>query len=187
MLKGGTVMHNGRPELPALPASEVAMLGACELRIQQLEGCIVVRPVGEIDLSNSDALGDRLDDLVDRGHVVLDLSGLSFLDSTALAALITVRKRAAGRGTSLHLAGAYGTALRVLQITGLDVHLRHHDHVADALEAALGARARTARRNGHGRLAAVPTGTDTSAHNGTGARAEADEVDSSRPVEGAAG
>ena len=108
MLKGGTVMHNGRPELPALPASEVAMLGACELRIQQLEGCIVVRPVGEIDLSNSDALGDRLDDLVDRGHVVLDLSGLSFLDSTALAALITVRKRAAGRGTSLHLAGAFG-------------------------------------------------------------------------------
>ena len=187
MLKGGTVMHNGRPELPALPAPKIVMLGACELRIYQLAGCIVVHPAGEIDLSNSDALRCYLDDLVDGGHVVLDLSGLSFVDSTALGALITVRRRAAGRGTSLHLAGAYGTALRVLQITGLDVHLMHHDHVADAIEDALGARARSARRNGHGRVAAVPAGPDTSAHAGTGARPEGDELDSGRPVEGVAG
>ena len=187
MLKGGTVMHHGRPELPALPASEIVMLGACELRIQQLDGCIVVRPAGEIDLSNSDALRGHLDNLVDRGQVVVDLSGVSFLDSTALGALIIVRKRAAGRGTSLHLAGAYGTALKVLQITGLDVHLVHHDHVADALEAALGAHARSARRNGHGRPAAVPARPDASAHNGTNARPEGDELDSGRPVEGVAG
>lgn len=180
-------MHNGRPELPALPAPETVMLGACELRIHQLAGCIVVHPAGEVDLSNSDALRNHLDGLVDRGHVVLDLSGLSFLDSTALGALITVRKRAALRGTSLHLAGAYGTALRVLQITGLDVHLMHHDYVADALEAALGARARSARRNGHGRMAAVPAGPASSAHNGTGARPEGDELGSGRPVKGVAG
>lgn len=180
-------MHNGRPELPALPAPETVMLGACELRIHQLADCIVVHPAGEIDLSNSDALRSHLGDLVDRGHVVLDLSGLSFLDSTALGALITVRRRAAVRGTSLHLAGAYGTALRVLQITGLDVHLMHHDHVADALEAALGAHARSARRNGHGRLAALAARPDTSAHNGTGARPDGDELDSGRPVEGVAG
>ena len=180
-------MHNGRPEIPALPAPETVMLGTCELRIQQLAGCTVVRPAGEIDLSNSDALRGHLYDLVDRDHVVLDLSGVSFLDSTALSALITVRKRAARRGTTFHLAGACGTAMRVLQITGLDVHLRHHDHVADALEAALGARARAAGRNGHARLVAVPTGTDTWPYDGAGVRLEADELDSGRPVEGAAG
>jgi anti-sigma B factor antagonist len=137
-------------------------LGTCELRTYQLAGCVVVRPAGEIDLSNTDALRGHLCSLVERGSVVLDLSGVSFLDSTALGVLIIVRKWAADRGTSIHLAGANGTALRVLQITGLDSHLNHHSHVADAIEAALLARARTAGRNGRARwaLETVPTGTD---------------------------
>jgi hypothetical protein len=62
-------MHNGRPELPALPVPEIVRLGACELRIHQLAGCVVVRPAGEIDLSNTDALRGHLSSLVERGHV----------------------------------------------------------------------------------------------------------------------
>jgi anti-sigma B factor antagonist len=182
-------MHNGRPELPALPIPEIVMLGACELRIQQLAGCVVVRPVGEIDLSNTDALRGHLSSLVERGHVVLDLSSVSFLDSTALGVLITVRKGAADCGTSIHLAGAYGTALRVLQITGLDVHLNHHDHVADAIEAALGTRAAAVGRNGRARLSGLATWTGW--HRSLYARRsrtlEDDDLGTVRPIEGAAG
>ena len=179
-------MHNGRPELPALPVLETVALGTCELRTYQLAGCVVVRPAGEIDLSNTDALRGHLCSLVERGHVVLDLSGVSFLDSTALGVLITVRRHAADHGTSVHLAGAYGTALRVLEITGLDVHLRHHDHVADAIEAALFARARTAGRNGRARLESAPTGTDRVPNGSRGGR-EDDDLGPARAIEGAAG
>jgi anti-sigma B factor antagonist len=176
-------MHNGRPELPARPTAEIVQVGTCELRIQQLGDCIVVRPTGEIDLSNSAALRGHLHDLVDRGHVVLDLSGVSFLESTALGELITVHKRAADRGTGLHLACAYGIARRVLQMTGLDVHLGYHDHVADAFEAALSAQARAAGRNGHGRLAAAATWTDRAPHDGAGDRLKDNGPGSNRPVE----
>jgi anti-anti-sigma factor len=177
-------MHNGRPKLPALPVPETVALGTCELRTYQLAGCVVVRPAGEIDLSNTDALRGHLFSLVERGHVVVDLSDVSFLDSTALGVLITVRKRAADRGTSVHLAGAHGTALRVLEITGLDVHLRHHDHVADAIEAALFARAHTAGRNGRARLDSAPTWTDRVPNGSRGGRD--DDLGPARAIEGAA-
>jgi anti-sigma B factor antagonist len=180
-------MHNGRPELPALPVPEVVRLGTCELRMHQLAGCVVVRPAGEIDLSNTDALRGHLSSLVERGHVVLDLSGVSFLDSTALGVLITVRRRAADRGTSIHLAGAYGTALRVLQITGLDAHLNHHSDAADAIEAALGARAGAVGSNGRARLDSVPTGTNRMPNPGPRLRREDDDLGPARAIEGAPG
>jgi anti-sigma B factor antagonist len=180
-------MHNGRPELPALPVAEIVRLGTCELRIHQLAGCVVVRPAGEIDLSNTDALRGHLSSLVERGHVVLDLSGVSFLDSTALGVLITVRRRAADRGTSIHLAGAYGTALRVLQITGLDAHLDLYGHVADAIEAALRARTQIVGRNGRARLDSVPTGTDRMPNPGPRFRREDDDLGPARAIEGAPG
>jgi len=182
-------MHNGRPELPALPVPEVVRLGTCELRIHQLAGCIVVRPAGEIDLSNTDALRGHLSSLVERGHVVLDLSGVSFLDSTALGVLITVRRRAADRGTSIHLAGAYGTALRVLQITGLDAHLNHHGHVSDAIEADLGAGAAAVGRNGHARLRGPATwhGRHRSRDAWRSRIPDDDDLGTTRPIEDAAG
>ncbi|MGH8823502.1 MAG: STAS domain-containing protein [Jiangellaceae bacterium] len=112
----------------------------CTLRVRQLGGCMIARLAGEIDASNAVALGGHLSVLVEHGHIVIDLSDVDFLDSMALGALITVHKRAVERGTSIRLAGASGITLRVLKITRLDVHLDHYEHVADAVEAALGAR-----------------------------------------------
>jgi anti-sigma B factor antagonist len=49
--------------------------------------CIVVE--GELDLSNADELTDALRRELSAGHLVLlDLSGVTFIDSTGLAAII---------------------------------------------------------------------------------------------------
>ncbi|WP_329791502.1 STAS domain-containing protein [Lentzea sp. DG1S-22] len=48
-------------------------------------GTVVVKAVGEIDMSNSDALAAALDDIP--GRLVLDLTEVEYLDSAGLSVL----------------------------------------------------------------------------------------------------
>lgn len=108
-----------------------------EFHTQDLRGCTIGRPAGEIDLSNAQHLEERLCALIANGHLVVDLSRVSFLDSTALSAMIVAYRKGQVVGHSLRLAAAHGTVRRVLEITQLDTVLEHHDDVGDAVEAAL--------------------------------------------------
>lgn len=113
------------------------MSAQLDFQTQDLRGCTIGRPAGEIDLSNAQLLESHLCSIIDDGHVVVDLSRVTFLDSTALSAIIVAYRKGQLTGHSLRLAGAQGAVRRVLEITQLDVVLEHHDDVGDAVEAAL--------------------------------------------------
>lgn len=113
------------------------MSAQLEFHTQDLRGCTIGRPVGEIDLSNAHVLEEQLSAVIADSHVVVDLSRVTFLDSTGLSAIIVAYKRGQLDGHSLRLAAAQGPVRRVLEITQLDVVLEHHDDVGDAVEAAL--------------------------------------------------
>jgi anti-sigma B factor antagonist len=69
-------------------------------------------------------------------HVVLDLSGLRFLDSAGLSLLLRFYLAAEGRGGSAVLAGPLsGEVLYVLQVTHVDRRLPVHPTLDDALAA----------------------------------------------------
>lgn len=110
-----------------------------DLRKHVLDGCLVVRVAGEIDLANSAVLQQYLMDQLDEDHanIVVDLTGVGFMDSTALSALIVAYNAAKDFGGSFRVAGADGQTRNVLDITQLDVVFDHHDDVTDAIEAAL--------------------------------------------------
>ncbi len=113
------------------------MTARLEIQAQDLRGCVIARPVGEVDLSNAATLEGRLCALIERGNMVVDLSQTTFLDSTALSAMIVAYRRGQVVGHTLRLSGADGQVRRVLEITQLDVVLEHNDDVGDAVEAAL--------------------------------------------------
>ncbi|HEU4540213.1 MAG TPA: STAS domain-containing protein [Jiangellaceae bacterium] len=123
-------------ELPEIDPVEDAEPAKLQIRVQNAHGPAVVRLTGEIDLSNAARLQDQLSLLVEQGHVVVDLSEVTFIDSTGLTAFIVGHRRAAAAGTGLHLAGASGTVQRLLELTQLDRHLDHHEALAGALQAA---------------------------------------------------
>lgn len=108
-----------------------------ELRFQRISGCVVCRPAGEIDLAQSTRFREELCNLVETTHVVIDLSDVTFIDSTGLGAMVAASNRARAAGTSIHLAGAWGEVRKVLELTELDAHLGHHDNVAEAVDAAV--------------------------------------------------
>jgi len=101
------------------------------------EAC-VVRLAGELDLYNADqvkvALGTACDDSPQR--VVVDLSEVEFIDSTALGVLIEAKTKL-DNGRAFLLAAPGLETRRALQISGLDRHFSVHDSVPEALAAQL--------------------------------------------------
>ena len=95
----------------------------------------VVSLNGEIDLSNHAALRAGLNDLIVGGSVdlVLDMSGVTFLDSTGLGALIGTRRRVHAFHGSLAIVLTDDTTLRVFEITGLDKVFDLHPTLESAL------------------------------------------------------
>lgn len=81
----------------------------------------VVSVHGEIDVYTAPDLRERLNELVASGqyHLVLDLQGVDFLDSTGLGVLVGGLKRVQSRGGELSLVCAQERILKVFRITGL--------------------------------------------------------------------
>jgi anti-sigma B factor antagonist len=108
------------------------------LSVEDVGGCLVGRLTGAADLSGAASLDGALRSIVELGerHLVVDLSKATFLDSAALAALVSAHHRARVLGGSVRLAGATGPVRKILEVTGLDMILQHHADVATAVAAA---------------------------------------------------
>jgi anti-sigma B factor antagonist len=99
------------------------------------EAC-VIRLGGELDLYNApqmrEAVLEACSDAPQR--IVIDLSEVEFIDSTALGVLIEARSRLNNRRAFL-LAAPGLEARRALEISGLDRHFSVHQSVSEALVA----------------------------------------------------
>lgn len=98
----------------------------------------VVRVSGELDLSTAPELQDRLSELCsgDRS-VVLDLTDLSFIDSSGLGVLVSAHKRLAARGRQIVLAGVQRRPEAVLKMTKLDFFIPMFDDQEQAVSGVL--------------------------------------------------
>ena len=97
------------------------------------DGCIV-RLAGELDLYNAPAVREALlrASADDPKRVIVDLSEVEFIDSTALGVLIEARTKLLNRQGFL-LAGPGLETRRALEISGLDRHFGVHASVSEAL------------------------------------------------------
>jgi anti-anti-sigma factor len=101
--------------------------------VENLDSGIVVHLAGELDLYNAEEVRSALAEVIERKprRVVVEMSAVEFIDSTALGVLIEARSRLGEGG--LALAAPQHETRRTLQVSGLDRHLP----VRDTVEAAL--------------------------------------------------
>ncbi len=97
-------------------------------------GSTVVSLAGELDLYNAHVVRDALLECCAEApdRLVVDLSGVKFIDSTTLGVLIEARTRMANRRAFLLAAPGLETR-RALEISGLDRHFSVHASLDDAL------------------------------------------------------
>jgi anti-sigma B factor antagonist len=108
------------------------------LATEDRDGAVLVRLGGELDLYNAPILRAELARAAARAtdRLVVDLSQVTFLDSTALGVLVEARTKLANRRAFLLAAPGLETR-RTLQVSGVERHLGIHASVDDALAAAL--------------------------------------------------
>lgn len=94
-----------------------------ELSVSQVEtgGDTVIHVAGEFDLATVADLRQPLDDVIDTatGDITVDLSAVTFLDSTALTVLVGAHQRAAADQRRLKVRNPSPVVHQVLKLTGL--------------------------------------------------------------------
>lgn len=85
-------------------------------------GAVVVGVFGELDCATAAILEQRMEDLLEaQGNltVVIDLSGMTFVDSSGLSVLVTAFRHLRDRGGELLLRHPSASTRKVFEITGL--------------------------------------------------------------------
>jgi anti-sigma B factor antagonist len=97
---------------------------ATSLEIALEDGSVrVIRLVGELDLDSAPRSRATLDAAVTAASqptVVLDLSELTFCDSSGVRVLLALHRLAAGEGHDLRIRDATSAVTQVLNLTGAD-------------------------------------------------------------------
>ena len=88
--------------------------------LQPSHSSVTIQLADEIDLANATAVGDALCDALRRADagIVVDLSKVTFIDSSAIAMMFRVHHEADRVDKSVTWQGAQPTPARVLQIVG---------------------------------------------------------------------
>jgi anti-sigma B factor antagonist len=81
----------------------------------------VIVAEGEIDLAAAPRLREAMTDHLTAGrvHLLLDLTSVTFIDSTGLGLLVGAAKKSFGLGGSLRIVCSNERVLRILAITGI--------------------------------------------------------------------
>lgn len=91
------------------------------LTTREADGRTIVSVGGEIDVYTAPKLRDRITELVADGnyHLVIDMEGVEFLDSTGLGVLVGGLKKVRAHDGSLELICTQDRLLKIFRITGL--------------------------------------------------------------------
>jgi anti-anti-sigma factor len=107
------------------------------VRVERVGEAAVVTAHGELDAFTAPALSDAFADAVAGagGGVVIDLSAVAFMDSTALGLVVKTVNEIGDRGGDVRLVLPVESARRIFEITTLDLVLPIEASRAEALQA----------------------------------------------------
>ncbi len=106
-----------------------------EHAVREERGALIVSFEGEVDLEHSPRAREVLLECIDRGQTLLvDLSGVTYIDSSGVASLVEAFQKAKKKGTEFALAAVNPAARRVLELARLDKVFRIHATVAEGLD-----------------------------------------------------
>jgi len=99
------------------------------LGIDDVAGRAVIRVAGDVDIDTAPSLRSTVGELLEDGHrhLVVDVSGVEFIDSTGLGALVGALKDAQSRKGTLELICTRARMLNLLHLTGLDEAFTVHE------------------------------------------------------------
>ena len=102
---------------------------------EEVDGAVVLRARGYLDLSTRLKLSTALNDAViaDSGPIVVDLCDATFLDSTGLGVLVNALRRLTRQRRELRIVCPPGKIRRIFELSGLEQTFSIHETREEAL------------------------------------------------------
>ena len=111
--------------------------GQAWYQVDQLDGCAIVRAGGEIDTRTVHGFHEAVTEAAGlASRVVIDLAGVTFVDSSGLGALIVARNSARNDGGSMSLLSPPPVVRRLLGSTQLHDVFPIYESLTEAIDAA---------------------------------------------------
>ncbi|MDX6280883.1 MAG: anti-sigma factor antagonist, partial [Kribbellaceae bacterium] len=104
------------------------------IRTNQNNDHVVLGLSGDLDMESAPALTVELKAVLGSRPVLIDLSGVEFMDSTGVGVLVGAHREAAARGGALLLAGPGPRLQKIFKITKLDKVFAIHDTMEAAVQ-----------------------------------------------------
>jgi anti-sigma B factor antagonist len=107
-----------------------------QLETEARDDVIIARVTGELDLAGAPSTGEAIAEAVPTSAraLVVDFSGLAFIDSSGIAMLFNLVRRLSGRRQHLHVVARGGEPVaRVLEIVEFHRAAPGHDTLDEAL------------------------------------------------------
>ena len=110
--------------------------GGMKYTLRDEGGYAILELAGEVDLSCSpDARKQILQCLENARNLLVDMSGVSYIDSSGVASLVEGFQTAKKKNLKFGLVGVNGPAMSVLQLARLDKVFPIHESVKERLKA----------------------------------------------------
>lgn len=101
---------------------------------------LIIKPNGRVDGQNAQQFHIDLESKLEGSEqaVVIDMSGIGYISSAGLRAILLLAKTMRTRETDFVLCSLEGAVKQVFQISGFDKFVPLHDSLATALESVRG-------------------------------------------------
>ena len=107
-----------------------------KVKIQDYDRVTVVELQGELDGDVAELFQNTITDIIEKGKagIVLDMSGVGFIDSRGLEQLLWSRDCCNQNRREFRLAGLDENCMRILEITQLENEFDHYAELTEAVK-----------------------------------------------------
>ncbi|MBN2182424.1 MAG: STAS domain-containing protein [Sedimentisphaerales bacterium] len=106
-----------------------------KVKIQDYNNVTVIELQGELDSDVMELFKQNIADVIakNKSNIVLDMSGIGFIDSQGLEQLLWARDYCNQNKRGLRLAGLDENCIRILEMTRLDNEFDHYAELTEAV------------------------------------------------------
>lgn len=106
------------------------------LKFDRQDDTLIITLSGELDHHSAEEVRVKIDDRIDRDNiekVILNFSGVTFMDSSGIGAVVGRYKKISNKGGNLCIAAANKNINKVFELAGLYKIIKNYDTVDEAV------------------------------------------------------
>jgi stage II sporulation protein AA (anti-sigma F factor antagonist) len=107
------------------------------LEFEKKEDKLIVYMAGELDHHSAEEVRNKIDDRLDRDNInklIMDFSGVSFMDSSGIGVVIGRYKKLNLKKGNICITRVIGAVKRVFELSGMFKIIKVYDSVEDAIK-----------------------------------------------------